>query len=368
MEDNRKPTTVGGIPTGGMTESGNPSHNPDGTFGSEENMQSNFAFDFNGSEKFDFLNNLNLDGAEEFDFLDDIDLQNQIENTIERNYNSHLALRLGRDHYDKITDLVEQCGNNNVIKFWKKYYEGIVVRDAKYTGRAQSTSNGIYFNINKDSLGSSFLAPYETLFHEGGHAIDRNLREEKGLTQNTNYLGWHFSARYKDGLFPITIQNEINDLVKLKHEEMKLELQEAIKNKDWVWLYDNNLIYTWQFEETFNGIEPKDFKKIKISKERAYAKVQEEIMKNTTYLGRANLSDMFEGATYGRIDMGVGHGKSYWRDGTPKDSGINTFLATEAFTEMFSSIIANKESLENIKKYLPKSYKVFEEMIEVLTK
>ena len=32
----KKPTTVGGSPTGDYTESGNPTHNPDGTFGSEK--------------------------------------------------------------------------------------------------------------------------------------------------------------------------------------------------------------------------------------------------------------------------------------------------------------------------------------------
>ena len=31
----KKPTTVGGSPTGDYTESGNPTHNSDGTFGSE---------------------------------------------------------------------------------------------------------------------------------------------------------------------------------------------------------------------------------------------------------------------------------------------------------------------------------------------
>ena len=363
MEDNKKPTTVGGQPTGDYTESGNPSHNPDGTFGSEENMQSDFTFDFDGSEKFEFLNNLNLDGAEEFDFLDDIDLEEQIGITIERNYNSHLALNLGKEHYDKIIDLVEQCGNNNIIKFWKKYFNSIVIMDCHYKERANASGVGIYFDIENDSKGSYYQTPYEVFFHESGHAIDYFSKNIE--SQNMSYISFKFSVNYKNGLFPKTIQSEINEMVLKKQSDMKQQLNEAIKNKDWIWFFDNGFIYSWQLDEAFSGIEP-DVKKIKISKERAYKQLAEEIRKNTSFLGRANLSDILEGATYGKISMGVGHGRPYWRDRTYL--GANHALASEAFTEMFASYVTNKESLETIKKFLPKSHKIFEEMIEEMIK
>ena len=76
------------------------------------------------------------------------------------------------------------------------------------------------------------------------------------------------------------------------------------------------------------------------------------------------MSDILEGATKGKIQCGVGHGKKYWRKRTY--NGIEHGLATEAFAEMIDSAIANPESLELIKKYLPTAYKVFEEMIEAL--
>ena len=363
MYDNKKPTTVGGIPTGDMTESGNPTHNPDGTFGNEESVENKYGFDFDGYDTFDFLNNLNLDGAEEFDFLDDIDLNEQLETAIDRDYNSHLALKLGKEHYDKIIDLVSQCGNKNVIKFWKKYLNSIAIMDCSYKGRAHASGVGIYFNIENDSKGGSYLAPYEVFFHESGHAIDHFAKNID--SQNMGSIGFKFSVNYKNGLFPKTIQNEINGMVLKKQSDMKEQLNEAIKDKDWIWFFDNGFISSSQLDKAFSGIEP-DFGKIKISKERAYKKLAEEISKNTSFLERANLSDIFEGATYGKIDMGVGHGSTYWRNGT--FFGVNHLLATEAFTEMFSSIITHKESINTIKKYLPKSYAVFEEMLEEMIK
>ena len=71
-----------------------------------------------------------------------------------------------------------------------------------------------------------------------------------------------------------------------------------------------------------------------------------------------------EGATNGRITCGYGHGATYWRDRTY--SGVRDGLATEAFAEMSDSTFSNPESLEAIKKYLPKSYAIYEEMIEFI--
>lgn len=76
---------------------------------------------------------------------------------------------------------------------------------------------------------------------------------------------------------------------------------------------------------------------------------------------RADLSDIFEGATGGRVNGGWGHGASYW------DSG-NMALAQEAFAEFYSAYISSPESLATLKKYLPKSAEVFEDIIEAIEK
>lgn len=365
MYDNKKPTTVGGIPTGDMTESGNPTHNPDGTFGNEESVENKYGFDFDGSDTFDFLNNLNLDGAEEFDFLDDIDLNEQLETAIDRDYNSHLALKLGKEHYDKITDLVEQCENNNIIKFWKKYHEKIVISETNFKGLAYSEgiSGSIHFDINKDSNGNDWFSPYKTFFHEGGHNIDRNLYTFGMGEYTTGVFGWGYSTNYKNGLFPKTINEEVTQLVNEINKKLKEEFETNKKNPEW--LLENYLIseYTYrrikEYGASFDYYVPE-----KWSKEFAYQKLEKET-RNLMPKSRIDLRDILMGATYGKI--GSGHKQKYWKDGN-LGQGINENLAAEAFTEIFSSIIVQPESLEAIKKYLPKSYNIFEEMIENLVK
>ena len=73
---------------------------------------------------------------------------------------------------------------------------------------------------------------------------------------------------------------------------------------------------------------------------------------------RADLSDMLEGATNGRVSCGYGHGKNYWKN------GIVDHLAAEAFAEMTAASIVNPESLALIQRYLPESYKIYCEMID----
>ena len=83
-------------------------------------------------------------------------------------------------------------------------------------------------------------------------------------------------------------------------------------------------------------------------------------------LSKADLSDILEGATGAKIKCGFGHGAKYWKDRT--FGGVQSGLATEAFAEMVDSTMACPESLETIKKYLPKSYAVFSEMLAELLK
>ena len=81
----------------------------------------------------------------------------------------------------------------------------------------------------------------------------------------------------------------------------------------------------------------------------------------------ADISDILEGAMRGKIRCGIGHGgASYWTQRT--FNGVEWGLGTEAFAEMMSATISNPESLATIKKYLPKSYAVFEEMLDVIRK
>lgn len=244
-----------------------------------------------------------------------------------RNNSGELAKGFGSAHYSNLHDIIDKCDNETLRAVWDKYEDEIRVGNAKYKGGAYCQYKSVYLNIDECAKGNSFDRPYQVAFHEIGHGIDsagRHLAKESGVFAS------HFSGAYKGGLFPQTIKDEVNELVSAYDKKLKAEYKA---------------------------------KGLKYSKAKAYKALESEIKAYSSY-ARADLSDILEGATSARVQCGYGHGASYWRDRTI--GGINDGLATEAFAEMTDSLMTNPESLELIKKYLPKSYKIYEEMLGVL--
>ena len=96
----------------------------------------------------------------------------------------------------------------------------------------------------------------------------------------------------------------------------------------------------------------------------AYDAVKREIQ-SLEPLQMCDISDILEGATRGKIVCGVGHGGgSYWTNRS--HNGVDWGLGTEAFAEMTSATMTCPESLATIQKYLPKSYALYEEMLEFI--
>lgn len=67
-----------------------------------------------------------------------------------------------------------------------------------------------------------------------------------------------------------------------------------------------------------------------------------------------DLSDMFEGSGVGSL-CGMGHGYGYWND---------RHRGNEAFAEITSAKATNPESLELMKKYIPKTLEIYEEIMD----
>ena len=95
-----------------------------------------------------------------------------------------------------------------------------------------------------------------------------------------------------------------------------------------------------------------------VKKASAYAAVSKEL-KAMSGLAGSDISDIFEGATRAKAAGNFGHGVTYWKN---RDNG------KEAFAEMFSATSVNPASLEKIKDYFPKSYKIFEEIVGTILK
>lgn len=273
---------------------------------------------------------------------------------IVRDYQSNMAQKFGKEHYDGMHDLIDSSENPSLKKVWGQYEGDINVADAKYKGRAHCMRSNIYVNGEKDAKGNTWNAPFQVTFHESGHAID-SLASKKA-----SGIGFHYSSRYKDGIFPQTIKDEVQELVDKKSEVIKQEFKEH--KGDWKWLSDKGYISKSSYDfytnyGTWLGGEPK------YSKSIAYKAIEKEV-NALSPKAKADLSDILEGATGAKINCGFGHGARYWKQKT--FDGVSDGLATEAFAEMIDSTMSNRESLEVIKKYLPKSYAIFEEMIVAL--
>lgn len=275
-----------------------------------------------------------------------------------RNGSGELAKGIGSTHYTALHDIIDKCDNDTLRAVWDKFEDEIRVGDAQHKGGAYCLGRSIYVNVDKCAQGNSYDKPFQVVFHEAGHGIDsagRYIAKESGVFAS------HFSGAYKGGLFPQTIKDEVDDLVSAYDKQLKQAFKEHAKDVEW--FYKNGFISKRNYDWVLDGTYSVDVVIPKYRKSFAYNALQKEINGYSSY-ARADLSDMLEGATGAKIQCGYGHGAKYWRDRTI--GGINDGLATEAFAEMTDSTFANPESLELIKKYLPKSYKIYEEMLGVL--
>lgn len=227
---------------------------------------------------------------------------------------------LGREHAEKIEALVSNAPDF-VKNAWNKYGDEVTVASNNHNGLGKCDGAGrIFVNIENDSKGQHKEA-YETTMHESGHSIDR------AISRNFKNVSYRFSEDYKDGLFEKTLVKEADAYVKNKQKQMSEEKGYKVKIGD------------------------------------ARSAVSRELMTNGLK-GMRDVSDMFEGATKGKVTGIAGHGKAYWTGRTFYGQKIpGKSVALEAFAEMFSATITNPASLENIKKYFPESYGVFTEML-----
>lgn len=152
-------------------------------------------------------------------------------------------------------------------------------------------------------------------------------------------------------MFPKTIKQEVDDWAKSILSDMK-----AHKTDFQYWVGKGWISQSMADYYTRNPPQ--------ILKSMAFRAIQNEISGLSPFQ-YCDISDILEGATRGKIVCGIGHGAgSYWTKRSWK--GVDWGLGTEAFAEMTSATMANPESLATIKKYLPKSYALYQEMIEFL--
>lgn len=276
-----------------------------------------------------------------------------------RNYKNDLSIGMGKTHFDAMHDIIDKCEDSDVVSMWRLYEDEIRYGSTPKSG-AYASGKYIHINIDKVAKGGMIDKPYQVLFHECGHTIDTMARDK---LKTTGVFARHFSGAYKDGLFPQTIKDEVQEWVK-KYET---ELKKAFKDHagDVEWFRSKGYISDWQYDYYKAGHLSASDVIPKYKKSMAYSAVKKEL-RGYDKIDVADLCDMVEGATDAKISYVAGHGKKYWKD--REIGGISDGLATEAFSEMTDSTMANKKSLELIKKHLPKSYELYKEMVKEILK
>ena len=261
--------------------------------------------------------------------------------------NDSLAKNLTVGEYEAVKSRVSKCKNKDLYKLWDQYEDKITVQSTNHNGTAKHVEGvGIYMDINKVKKGNSFKAPYNTLFHESAHNLDREVGVLKGF-------GGSASVRYQNGLFTKTIKDEVKGLVDQKAQEIKQTL--VGHESDYAYLEKHGVIDKYDLFRYTKGFNTGP---VKYSRDLAFRALRDEVVK-LSQMKMGDLSDILQGATKSKIRCGIGHEKKYY-EGAAGDQR----LAKEAFAEITAAEMTQPESLETIKKYLPKTYDVYCEIVK----
>ena len=224
----------------------------------------------------------------------------------------------------------------NVRKVWNRYAGRCKIKDAEYTGTAHynPAQKGIF--LNKDEIvvdrkidvgrgDEVWSGAFDTLFHEYGHHISGLWCEDHKLPAGQD-ISDHWKG--KDGC---TLSQMLLKEGRTHLDSIMKELREEAKK---------------------SGLPPSG-----VSARRVYEKLSDDLMSKPLIVAR-DVSDIWDGITKGKAQGYISHtaaDPNYW------DS---ISVGTEAFAEMFDAAVNNPESLVEIKRYFPKSYELFEEIME----
>lgn len=264
-------------------------------------------------------------------------------------------------HFKAITEIMQKAPKN-ARAVWNDCSDNFHILEPNYKGTKahyNPNSDGVLLNISSAAKGKSYQTPYQVLFHENGHHIDYILNR-KYYSKGTFYEDKALSERYKGGLFGRTLKEEGYAAVKKFADENSYELPNLYDkiNSDLDKLIEAGVITPGEREREAAAMKSKLTIDIPDDIAKAFCL---DMKSKLTGMQRADISDMFEPIMPKSCPypFDYGHGTGYW--------GVRG-NGKEAFAEMYSALVSNSESLEQIKKYFPKSYKIFEEMLEVINK
>ena len=277
------------------------------------------------------------------------------------------AYRGGKKYGD---DMAKIMGNEDVpivaLEVWNKYGKDIKIYKPSNRNAGAHYSpffGGVHMKIKAVSEGNYFSPPYSTAFHEFGHNIDNLAYKDHKQINRWNTAMGHICETYKNGEYNNMIKEEarnvvldhaINDFAYIEQHCNDLGMTVPLERiKQLAKKYaPNNTREEWA-ELLYVNRDGRTFKSI------ITVSLAKKLKNELTPIQRADISDMFEGSGQVGVDyfLGIGHGLSYWKSHE---------VCVEAFAEMFSATISNPQSLEQIKRFFPKSYDMFLEILHYI--
>lgn len=234
-----------------------------------------------------------------------------------------------------IDSAVSNSKNPAVRKVWDKLKDNIIIGDA-FCSVTGYLSGRVVFDVLEDAKETPKHHPWSSIIHEAFHNFDDV--KGKGKTHC-------FTYEYKDNLLGRTAQKEAEKLI-LQVKDMLSEETE--------WLYVNGYITESQLMYyKSNGGWGKNKPLIT---ERMACHMIENMITMKQESDYRFISDILEGATNNKIHCGYGHKKGYWE----KDP---TNLPSETLADIASAECTSEEGIELIKKLLPETYQVYNEIL-----
>lgn len=280
--------------------------------------------------------------------------------------------RLNDEQRKVVRDILN--GSDNLARsVYLRYERELVLLDGRWTKVANFNPNDVGVRLN---LAEVFARRNDgdrpsgtTWFHEFGHMID-HLSSGPGswaekLRAGISAEDVNLSTSYRGEIFAKTIRKEVNAYIDKRNVDMRRGFKSAVADGDLDWLKNNGYIAEWQVDYLREHPERTSLalSTLKHTKADAYCSVASEISAMTD-AQKADLSDLFGGATLNKCSDGWGHTTTYWKPkGEPRDYELMQ-IANEGFAEFFSAYTANPESLAILRKYLPESSKIFEDMLK----
>ena len=316
---------------------------------------------------------------------------------------------------DGIYDRLDNAQHAGAATVWRNLFGRVKMNKTGSGAFYRPGTGGIhlapkYRTLDGDSLGK----PFQTVFHEVGHAIDDWLDGDefsygakftKGgalgkairgdwekLTDTgeaidklwkANKTGSEIFDRYGEMAFNhIPLMERIDDIKRRVSEEMGAAVAEK---------YEKAGYFTPDFyitaspkrrKELFGGLRHgyglvAPITKAGLKKSVNYRKASEvmaDIKKDGGDIkAYGDISDWIEALTDRPYPLGAGHGKSYWIRGSKfglktKDESRMDELSSEAFAELFDSCLGNEESYRLMRKYFPSAVEWFEEKMDEVAK